>query len=165
MITIGSNKANFFDRQKVIDAVGKANARNLAKAGALIRKEAQQSLRYEKGSAPAGKPPHAHRTLVKVSKTKRTKSGAFRRQAVSPLRDRIEFIFDFGSKSTVVGPVKLGGKIGDAPASLEHGGASVVKSRGKLTRVFVAPHPFMKPALEKNRDKITPLWRDSVRPV
>ena len=101
--------------------------------------------------------------MIKVSKTKRTKSGAFRRQAVSPLRDKLEFSFDFGSKSVVVGPVKLFSKAGDAPSALEFGGSTTIKTRNKLARVFVAPHPFMRPALEANRNKIAPLWRDTVR--
>ena len=53
MATVGFNKKQFFfDRQIVIDAVGRAGAKNLSKAGSFIRRSARSSLRRRKKINP-----------------------------------------------------------------------------------------------------------------
>ncbi len=138
-------KSLFFDRKAVLDAVDKAKRAVLSKAGAFIRTVARTSIRKRKGSAPPGSPPHSH---------------------VGLLRNFIFFGYDRASDSVVVGPAKLN-KPNEAPHVLEHGGVTTATrfARGRLRkrRVRVAARPFMGPALEKERPKLPPLWRGSIR--
>lgn len=56
-----SIKDFFFDRQRIIDWIGRENARKLAKLGAFLRKRARTDiLRRRAGHAPPGSPPHVH---------------------------------------------------------------------------------------------------------
>ena len=86
-------KSMFFDRRAVIDAVGRANAVVLSKAGAFIRRSAKGRIRYAKSPSKPGSPPHAHRG----------KHGS------SPLRDLIYFAYDSRTSSVVVGPTPFHG--------------------------------------------------------
>ncbi|GJQ27709.1 MAG: hypothetical protein HBSAPP02_27410 [Phycisphaerae bacterium] len=66
----------------------------------------------------------------------------------------------------IVAPAKLN-KPTEAPRVLEHGGTTTVTkfTRGRLRkrRVRVRARPFMGPALEKERPKLSRLWAGSVR--
>ena len=95
----------FFDRQRVIDAVGRANAQVLAKAGAFVRRTAKGKIRYAKSPSKPGNPPHGHRG----------KNGQ------SPLRELIYFAFDEKTASLVVGPTPFRG-MAVVPRVLEIGG-------------------------------------------
>jgi hypothetical protein len=99
----------FFDRQAVIDAVGRANARVLAKAGAFIRRSAKRSIRYAKSPSKPGNPPHAHESR---------KGGKD-----SPLRELIFFAYDDRTTSLVVGPTPFRGAA-IVPRVLELGGTA-----------------------------------------
>jgi hypothetical protein len=90
----------FFDRAAVIEAVGRANAQALSKAGAFIRRTAKGSIRKVKGPAKPGKPPHSH---------------------VGTLKDLIFFSFDSSTVSVVIGPTPFRG-VAIAPRALELGG-------------------------------------------
>lgn len=123
----------FFDRQKVLDAVGKENARKLSKAGAFIRQRAKTSLRRRKRPAAAGEPPSVH------SRSSRT-----------TLRN-ILFGLNPDWESVVIGPVGIGAKrlrgssAATVPELMEFGGmATLEKERARYSK-----HPFMKPALDK----------------
>jgi hypothetical protein len=134
----------FFDKKTVLRAVDKAKRAVLSKAGAFIRTAAKHSIRTKKGSAPPGKPPHSHE---------------------GSLRRLIYFGYDRASDSVVVGPV--GFKRSIAPHVLEFGGKTEVKRwrHGKLvkTRVTVREHPYMGPALDKERPNLPKRWAGSVR--
>lgn len=134
----------FFDRHAVIAAVDRAKRKVLSKAGAFIRTAARTSIRKRKGSAPPGAPPHSHE---------------------GSLRRLILFGYDRASDSVVVGPVGFKGSA--APSALEHGGSTTVLRRrgGRLTsrKVRIAPRPYMAPALEKERPRLPPLWRNSIK--
>lgn len=99
----------FFDRQAVIDAVGRANARVLSKAGAFIRRSAKGSIRYAKSPSKPGNPPHAHES----------KKGG----KDSPLRELIFFAYDDRTASLVVGPTPFRGPA-IVPRVLELGGTA-----------------------------------------
>jgi hypothetical protein len=137
-------KDMFFDRAVVVRAVDGAKRKVLSKAGAFIRTAARTSIRKRKGSAPAGKPPHSHE---------------------GSLRRLILFGYDKAADSVVVGPV--GFKKSVAPNVLEYGGDTVVLRRkgGRLTshKVKIAARPYMAPALEQERPKLSLLWRNSIR--
>jgi len=159
----------FFDRKAVIDAVGKARARVLARAGAFIRRTGRTLVRPRKKVSQPGEPPSTHTSNETVS-----------------LRN-IQFYYDPQSKSVVVGPVRIstvskGFKSeGTVPQTLESGGN--VSITEKLTRhgwrpVGIRPvgggqpvrtrtvnyqaRPFMAPALKQNLPKLPELWKDAV---
>jgi len=91
----------FFDRQAVIEAVGRAGAKALGKAGAYIQRRAKSSIRKRKRVSRPGEPPSSH---------------------VGTLRNRIYFNYDPPSRSVVVGPTPLG-SVGVVPPTLEYGGS------------------------------------------
>ena len=158
-------KKLFFDRPKIKRAVDKAKRGVLSRAGAFIRQTARTSIRKRKGTSPPGSPPHSHLGL---------------------LRRFILFGYDERTDSVVVGPAKLA-KAGDAPHTLEFGGAAVAKrtmvvrvgdtgrdrrgrfARGKRqlveagTRLVYKPRPYMGPAMKKELPKFPQLWRNSIR--
>lgn len=96
-------KDMFFDRQKIIDKVGKANKKAISHAAALIRKSAKQSMRtvknLEKSSQP-GKPPYAHNKRIK---------------------NAILYGYDANREQAVIGPSASYG-VNDVPALHEFGG-------------------------------------------
>jgi hypothetical protein len=165
-MTVKEAKGNFFDKDKVIAAVGKANARNAQRIGGFTRTTMQRMMRRRKKAAPPGQPPNAHEGKI---------------------RDLIFFAFDAGTKSTVVGPVKLGKS--EALTLLDKGGHVAVNgiykrngefislgsmnSRGRLAaikagkviRQFVPfpARPFVKPTKKILADNIARLWRDTVK--
>lgn len=138
-------KDMFFDRQKVLVAVSKENAKKLSKAGAFIRQRAKTKLRRRKNAAAAGQPPSVH------SRDRRA---------------NLKFIL-FGLnadwESVVIGPVGLQTKrLRDAsaqtvPELMEFGGTARVKDK----RVRYSAHPFMGPSLEEEAKAgtIGDLWR------
>ncbi len=174
MITLAV-KSQFFDRQVVIDAVGRASAQALAKAGAFIRTGARSSMKRRKASAPPGMPPSVH-----------APSGAF-----ASLRN-ILFAFDPATKSMVIGPVALnqlsfsgnrpvsgtvptvqefGGDVGEFQFQRRNGSWNRADLRSRrrfagrptrIRRIHVRPHPFMKPAMDRELPKFPALWKNSV---
>lgn len=135
-------RSSFLDRQKVIDAVGRARARVLAKWGAFVRRRARSSMRRRSSVAPAGSPPSAH---------------------AGQLKDLLFFAVDPDAKSVVVGPVPFGR--GEAPHLLEFGGATRRQPPGgKARTVRYRGNPFMGPALEAEAENFADVWSDSVRP-
>ena len=80
----------------------------------------------------------------------------------------IFFAYEPQRRSVVIGPVRLGQKIGDAPAALEHGGRSQVVSgsrrrKRQVRTVTIRPRPFMGPAFEAERPKLPAMWANSVK--
>jgi hypothetical protein len=134
----------FFDKPIVLRAVDKAKRAVLSKAGAYITTTAKHSIRSRKTPAPPGQPPHSHK---------------------GTLRRLIFFAYDRSRDSVVVGPVGLGSS--NVPHILEFGGKTQIKRRrhGKVVRVRakISPHPFMGPALEKERPQFPKRWAGSVR--
>ena len=166
-LTIRISTEFFFDRKKVIDAVDRGTRKAMSKGLVFIRKRARSSIRKDKVSSRAGKPPRSQSSNPTVS-----------------IRN-ILFAYDPASKSGVCGPIKLNRRATDVrtvktlPATMEFGGSVAFKkgaliprtgknkagrdSRGKftkstngkyyvVTRPFIKNYrarPFMVPALEK----------------
>lgn len=143
------SKKLFFDRQIVIDAVGRATAHNLSKAGAFVQRRARSSLRRRKRTSEPGSPPSVHS-----------------RDPVATLKN-IWFVFDPQNTSVVVGPLKLnqsslvGSSQPTVPALHEYGGTALVGKRRRRARY--APRPFMGPAMQSELPKFPDLWKNSVR--
>lgn len=156
-------KKLFFDKPAVQSMVDKKTLRGLRWGGGTIRKVATRSIRdkaYGK-SAPAGSPPYSHVThSIAVDNRKLRKEGKQARKAAGVQRGLkyIVFAFDESKKSVVIGPVKFnskgyGGKT--VPEIQEYGGLAL-GAGGKP--VVVAPHPFMRPALEKVAKDLPKRW-------
>jgi hypothetical protein len=176
MITLNVKQfqAGFFDRVKVDNAIDKARVRVLSKFGAFVRQRAITSLRYRKRSSRAGEKPTAWR------------SGRF--GGKSPLRLFLYSAYDPRTETAVIGPAKLS-KVAsrNALVLLERGGTArgdgrtvyVKRAAGRDARGrFVTrgtdevtlsgtlnyrPRPFMGPALEAERPKLAPMWRNSIK--
>jgi hypothetical protein len=168
MIALKTNTGKFFfDRQIVINAVGKAKAEVFKKFGAHVRSRAQNSLHYVTGTnpAPPGRPPFAHKS--RRIKKGHTRTGQQRYRAVSLLRNYIAFKFDPDTRSVVIGPELLTSFHTVDPAALpalEYGGSSTnLRRNGSRRRINVAAHPFMTPAFKAETPTLPALWRDSVR--
>lgn len=151
----------------MIDALDKAERRELSKAGAFVRRSARSSIRKRKRPSAAGKPPSSH-------------TGEYRRS--------ILFGYESKRRSVVIGPsATFGGA--EVPSLLEFGGQGpAVKEdrwitpsgparRGvggkfvsndrvllkKGSRQTYKPRPHMLPALEKEAPNFPKLFRNSVR--
>ncbi|WP_437205862.1 hypothetical protein [Planctomicrobium sp. SH664] len=132
----------FFDRQAIIDAVGKGEARVLNRAGAITRKIARQSMRRRKRISTPGSPPSAR---------------------LGYLRDFLYYQWDPQSRSMVIGPAKLAGSRGYVvPELLEFGGTVSFSRNGKRITQRFAARPYMGPASRVVKAKFPSLWSNSV---
>lgn len=136
---------SFFDRQKVLDQVGRENARKLSKAGAFIKTRSRSKLRRRKKTAQAGQPPSVHS-----------------RDRVASLK-YILFGLNHDAESVVIVPVGLpsrrlrGSSANTVPELMEFGGTAVVSAERKR----FSKHPFMGPSLEEEAKAgtIADLWK------
>lgn len=142
MISLKLAKAMFFDTKRVTSAVDAATRRVLSKFGSFVRTTARHSIRKRKRPAPPGSPPSSHTGL---------------------LRRFIFFGYDTSRRSVVIGPVRLGNKIGDAPPALEYGGPSRIVTGKQSRTVTIAPRPFMGPALQAEKPKLPGMWSNSIK--
>ena len=160
-------KSLFFDRGKVLRAVNAARRKALSKAGAFIRETAKRGIKGRVGrSGPAGHPPYSH-----VGAKRRRVNQQRRRQGKAPIRGgfkgikHILFGYDPATESVVIGPVGLQGS--SVPNVLEFGGTSTISRfhNGRVVeeKVRIAPHPYMGPALEKEKPKLPEVWANSVK--
>ena len=142
-MNLKSAKSQFFDRPAVRNAVDKATRKVLSRFGAFVRTTARSSIRRRKRVSKPGEAPTSWTGLLKRF---------------------VFFSYDAGSRSVVIGPVRLNRTDGEAPRLLEHGGQATRRDRsGKSRRVEYEPRPYMGPAFEKERQQLPALWRDSVR--
>ena len=134
-------KKLFFDRKRVIDAVGRAQRQQLSKAGAFVRRRARSSIRRRKKISAPGSAPSSHTGLLKRN---------------------IFFAYEPKRASVIIGPVRLN-KPGRAPRILELGGQVRRKVRSKRRTLSYQPRPYMGPALVAEAPKFPDLFRNSVR--
>ncbi len=78
------------------------------------------------------------------------------------LKRNIFFVYEPQRTNVVIGPILLN-KGTDAPEILEHGGAVTRRRNKKRVRMTYRPRPFMGPAFEREKPKLSAMWRDSVR--
>lgn len=176
-MTVSQAKAGFFDRQAVTSAVDRATKKNLSKAGAFIRTSARSSMRKARRKSDGELTAEEKRIFdLRLRIWKQNKDGSPRpKRPLAPskpgepprivtglLKKFLFFAYDAGSKSVVVGPARLNGTSGTAPATLEKGGSATIGGRRKKT-VRVAARPYMGPALAKNKAATVGLWKDSVK--
>jgi hypothetical protein len=139
------DKAKFFDREKVIKALDKAERRYLSKAGAFVRRRARSSMRRRKGSSPPGQPPSAHTGDLK----------------------RILFALELVRRAVIIGPI--GFNKSNIPEALEYGGTVEIDATDRRTykknrfKIDIEATPYMGPALAKEVSNLPKIWRDSVK--
>ncbi len=132
----------FFDQKKVKSAADRATLRVFSRFGAYVRRRSRQSIRRRKRAARRGQPPSSH---------------------IGLLKQFIFFVYERTKRSVIVGPARLGGKVGNAPEALEYGGRSQMISHGERRSVFIEPHPFMRPAFEAEKPKLRGMWANSIK--
>lgn len=155
-------KRSFFDRERVIAAIGRAKIGWLRKSALTVRKVARNSMKagfvHKKGTprghknrriAPAGSPPYYVTKLLK---------------------DYLFASFDMKRGIADIGPVKVSTANqagGIVPRRLEKGGSGIITDRspsGKVEKVRATwkPHPYMYPALAKVRPTLPKSWAGAV---
>jgi hypothetical protein len=146
MMTLQMAKAAFFDRQRVVSAVKKANRENLGKAGKMVRGAARELIgrvRKKAKPRPPGQPP---------------------RSPTGTLKRSILFAYDDQTESVVVGAVRYPGSKSQVPALMEYGGTARRRARRGRKQVVAKypPRPYMRPANVAAAPKFPKLWHDSV---
>ena len=132
-------KTMFFDRAKIKRKVDVRTRKVLSKFGAFVRQTSRKSIRKGKGTSKPGRPPFSHTGVLKKF---------------------IYFGYDTDRRSVVIGPVIAPGKVGKAPAALEHGGKVSLPFGNQAD---IAPRPFMKPAFDEELKQVPKLWADSIK--
>lgn len=156
----------FFSSKAVTSRVDAATRRVLSRFGAFVRRSARSSIRKRKGASKPGQPPSSHTGLLKKF---------------------IWFGYEPKMRSVVIGPAKLTSKNTDAPETLEYGGMHKLKTdmilrvggpgrdeKGRFTlgrrkkvrkgtKLRISARPFMNPAMEKEKKKLSQIWRNSVK--
>ena len=141
-VRLSQAKQLFFDRQKVLSKVSRAERRVLSRFGAYVRQDAKQRIRRRKRPSQPEESPTNQTGLLKR---------------------HIYFLFDPDRRSVVIGPTRLSTG-SDVPATLEYGGQTVVEtSDGQPVRVAIEERPYMGPAFRQELPKVPAMWRDSVR--
>ena len=133
----------FFDGNRIVRGVERANRSALMRAGAFIRRRARSSIRKRKRISDPGKPPSSH---------------------TGRLRGLILFGYDRQAETVVVGPKATGGK-DQAGETLEHGKTVRGRRGRRRVRMRYRARPFMGPALKEEvaAGKLPKLWANAVR--
>lgn len=149
-------KALFFDRPAVMRAMDDATGKVFRRFGGAVRLTARRSIVKRKAASFPGRPPSSH---------------------VGLLRRMIFFVYSRLLRTVIIGPERVAGKIGDAPHALEHGGRTTIVSadasvgrRGRRRvigerrrrRITIKQRPFMGPAFEKMKPRLSAMWQDSI---
>ena len=167
----------FFDSKKVKAALRKADRRNLSKFGAMVRREARQTMRPARKASLHSIPPEQRKYYVPRTgrdgrilprhlqpkpvremrrPLKASKPGQPPRVRKGQIKKLTFFSFDPTANSVVVGPAKLPGfSDPNVLKTLEEGG------RNRYGPVAKRPHTL--PASRRKLPKLSALWRDSVR--
>lgn len=128
-------KRLYFNQARVIKLLDRKSRNALTKAGAYVRRSAMQSMRSSKKTAPPGEPPRAHKNPF--------------------LKRGIRFGYDERERRMVCGPLLRQQTRGlGIPKLLEKGGMKARMTGKKLAQMTYKGNPYMKPALDKNVDKI-----------
>lgn len=140
------NTRTFFNNRKVLRLLDKKTHGALRRFGAYVRTAAKKSIKQvsKKGTpSKPGQPPKSRRGLLKSF---------------------IFYGFDLAKRSVVVGPQKIYGLKGKTPSVLEYGGGVRHKSKkGCVSNAKVSARPYMGPAFEKGKKKLSSLWANNVQ--
>ncbi|WP_437226020.1 hypothetical protein SH661x_004364 [Planctomicrobium sp. SH661] len=141
-LRLSQAKQLFFDRQKVLSKVSRAERRVLSRFGAYVRQDAKQRIRRRQRPSNRDESPTNQTGLLKR---------------------HIYFVFDPDRRSVVIGPAQLSTGT-NAPTTLEYGGTTTINlPRRQPVQVRIEARPYMGPAFRQELPKVPALWRDSVR--
>lgn len=157
-----TNRFNSLERK-----LQQANFKNLGHAAATLRTIVRNSIKTRKKTSKPGQPP----------------SGPTRQ-----LKNSILYDVDRPRQRAIIGPIKLSGKTGRAPATLERGGKIKTKTRtvkvknkpGRNARgqfvsagvretviegatFYIRARPYMGPALTKIQPRLSRMWASSIK--
>ena len=145
----------FFDTDLVKRCVDSATRKVLSEFGRNVRRRAVASIRESPGPAPAGQAPHSHMAA------KRRRANKKRRQeGKEPVRGgfrglkHILYAFEPAGRSVIIGPASNRKRNLTIPEILEYG----ADPSGK-----VGKRPFMGPAFEQEKPKLSALWAGSIK--
>lgn len=157
----GRLTGDFFDTERVMRALSKAQRRALSGFGAFVRTRSKTSIKYRKGKSQPGSPPFAHKGSGFTRKRTNKRTGAITIQQKSPLKELIFFSFDSTKNSVVIGPLRFGSRPG--MEALEYGGAARIRfPDGKVKTAKIKERPFMRPAFATELPRWRALLRDSM---
>ena len=167
-LTIGFKvRDSFFDRAAILSRMTAAERRAYSKAGAFVRSTARQSIRKPRRMRLAelserSQAAFEHRRRVAVMRGDQppqlpyaaSRPGEPPRSPTDKIRT-IFFAYEPDRHNVVIGPIKLTGTRSDtAPSSLEKGGTESMFGKP----ITIRERPFMRPALEKERNKVPGLF-------
>ena len=139
------NTHTFFYNKKVLRLLDKKTHSVFRRFGGYVRTVAKNSIKPvgKKGTpSKPGQPPKSRKGLLK---------------------NFIFYGFDLAKRSVIIGPQKIHGLKGKAPNVLEYGGNARNKSqKGHITNAKVSARPYMGPAFEKGKKKLSSLWANNV---
>mgnify|MGYP007059608866 CR=1 FL=1 len=141
-VRLGQAKSLFFDRQKVLSQVRRAERRVLSKFGAYVRQDARQRIRRRKRPSQPGESPTNQTGLLKR---------------------HVYFVFDPERRAVVIGPARLSNGSDAPPPLAGRGQTTLGTAAGHSVRVVLEAGPSMGPAFHQELPKVPALWRDSVR--
>lgn len=138
------------NRRAVLARANDAAERIGKRIGAFIMTTARRSIRKPPRSQPHAQPGQPPKSQTGI------------------LKRFILFAWDPETRSTVIGPRLLPGRVGkDAPEALEKGGAStaLIRQDGivRRRRIRIKARPFMVPAMEARIGELPKLWKDAIR--
>ena len=132
----------FFDGNRIVRGVERANRSALMRAGAFIRRRARSSIRKRKRISDPGKPPSSH---------------------TGRLKGLILFAYDRTAETVVIGPLGTGRD--QAGETLEYGRTVTRRDGRRRRRMRYRARPFMGPALDKETQagSLPKLWANAVK--
>lgn len=171
---VNQAKSYFFDRP-ITKSLDQAARKALSKFGAFVRTSARSSIRRRQRPSDAGSPPSSHTGILKrflffaydpfrksvvVGPAKTNQ--VFFRQNGQPVRGTVPEVLEYGGDITLLEVQYPSGNWfrHDIRASIREGAMPK-----RFRTVQISARPYMSPAYEKNRNLLTGLLRDSMRPA
>jgi hypothetical protein len=154
---VNAVKHLFFDRDRVLKGMSRAERKVLSRFGAFVRQSARQSIRR----APSQRKPQGG---TKSRRAARNSSlpGRPPLSHTGLLKKHIYFIYDPQRKSVVIGPARLNKQTAGALEALEYGGVTQLVTKKKSRQIDIAARPFMRPAFDQELKALPPRWQDSL---
>lgn len=136
-----------FTPAPVVNAVDRSAERVLGKFGLFIRRDVRKRLKKRKkgGISSPGESPATHGEQLKM----------------------VLYDVNKRTRSVIIGPIKLRGKMGLATKALEEGGEIQWKGEQKgkpvLARATIEARPYMLPTFEARKNELPEMWRNAIK--
>ena len=167
------NAAMYFDRDAVIQRLGKVKASALGKLGAYTRRRARSSIKPRRQKSIAELSPEeadSFKIAKRIAQQKgrpapkrpleASKPGQAPRSVTGVLKRGIEFAAEPDRDNVVIGAAIANATGREAPEVLEYGGRSTFTAGPDQGRtISIAPRPYMHPAFRSSLDSIPELFQ------